>query len=45
MGSWPLVEPTVIPVVSGTGVYAGLRGRFSAAGLGPNMARLSFFLS
>ena len=43
-GLVPLVEPTVIPVLSGTGAYAGLTGKLTAAGVNAHDAKLTFVL-
>jgi hypothetical protein len=43
-GTVPFTEPTVVPVVSGTGAYAGRTGTISATGTGPNEAKLTVVL-
>ncbi len=43
-GLVPFSEPTVVPVVSGTGAYAGLTGTITAAGTGAGEAKLTVVL-
>ena len=43
-GLVPLVEPTVIPIVTGTSAFAGLTGKLTAAGLNAHDARLTITL-
>jgi hypothetical protein len=43
-GTVPMVEPLVIPIVSGTGAYAGYTGTVQAKGVAANQAQLSFTL-
>lgn len=43
-GTVPFTEPTVVPVVSGTGAYAGRTGTISATGTGPDEAKLTVTL-